>query len=230
MLLCQSTLVDYYTGLPWALRWAEHQCTAYSPKSAEATPTTRILSCPGHWPSDEGKGSSRGVGQPWSRRDEPQNLKELRKAELQLKSPDIVWMEIGQPFTFLNLLSAVVVVVEICSEEAKLGDPLRSWKRENIAVTRRTPAAVAPPRLGLHGRRLCELHLEAIIPVDCNLIEHPRTELSVIFSASPQTKDSDMPPKSGGHLKQLHWSHMIAKLFLAYVTDGAVSSFLLGNN
>jgi hypothetical protein len=45
-----------------------------------------------------------------------------------LKLLDIVWMEIGQPFTLLNLLSAVIVVVEICSKEAKLGNPLRSWK------------------------------------------------------------------------------------------------------
>ena len=35
-----SVPADYYTGLPWAFRWAEHQCTAYSAESAEATPAT----------------------------------------------------------------------------------------------------------------------------------------------------------------------------------------------
>src|SRR2546423_13563753 len=51
-------------GLPRAFRWAEHQCAASSAESAEATPATRMLSCPGHWPINirRGKVSPRGRG------------------------------------------------------------------------------------------------------------------------------------------------------------------------
>ena len=136
-------------------------------------------------------------------------------------------MEIGQPFTFLNLLSAVIVVLEIRSEEAKLCDPLQSWKRKT-SLCWEGPCRRGPPTLGLRRRRLCELHLEATYP--CRL-QFDRTSTHWIlveiqcdlfrFLHSMQTKDSDMLLKSGRHPRQVNrcWHrptyHMIAKLFLA---------------
>ena len=78
-------------------------------------------------------------------------------------------METSQLFYISNLLSAVIVVLEICSEEAKLCHPLQSWK---YRCAGKGPAAVTWLTLGLRIRRQCEVHLKAIIPVDCNSIEH----------------------------------------------------------